>query len=309
MENASKALLIAGAILILIILISLLLVVRNNITSFNASQDELQMTTDRAKFNEQFTRYNRDDVEGYELISLVNKVIDYNEKVSNKSYEGNNFQAEAISLAVTLWKDNTERDNVVTNLLTFDNTLRLFKKGKLVETKKTLNNDPNLETNLDKILDDVKSIKTNCSKIDVLTKKINSIILKNLKSSPVKSSYPDTAGWSSNVNPLTDNDKEEDRKSMLGALSVYESVTNDNTFRTSQSQSTKWKQVGFYYSKMLYDNIYGGKTAGNNNKTYMLKYYEYIQFTKAKFKCTKMDYSQTTGRVINLEFEFTGKIE
>lgn len=102
MENASKALLIAGGILILIILVSLILIVRNNVTNFYASQDELQLTADRAKFNEQFTRYNRDDVEGYELISLVNKVIDYNERVSSATTEGNNNHAEPVQLKISL---------------------------------------------------------------------------------------------------------------------------------------------------------------------------------------------------------------
>lgn len=102
MENASKALLIAGGILILIILVSLILIVRNNVTNFYASQDELQMTSDKTKFNEQFTRFNRDDVEGYELISLANKVIDYNERVSSATTEGNDNHAEPIQLEISL---------------------------------------------------------------------------------------------------------------------------------------------------------------------------------------------------------------
>lgn len=47
----------------------------------------------------------------------------------------------------------------------------------------------------------------------------------------------------------------------------------------------------------------------NLNAYNMLVNYEYTQFTKAKFKCTKMEYSSTTGRVNNLEFMFTGEIE
>lgn len=112
MENASKALLIAGGILILIILVSLILIVRNNVTNFYASQDELQMTTDRAKFNEQFTRYNRDDVEGYELVSLVNKVVDYNERVSYATSGTNDNQAEPIQLKISLGSKNKINDKL-----------------------------------------------------------------------------------------------------------------------------------------------------------------------------------------------------
>ena len=129
MENASKALLIAGGVLIIIILASLILLVKANISNFYASQDELQMSTDKAKFNEEFTRFNRNDVAGYELISLANKVIDYNERISTEtsSGSGNDVQADPVKIVITLWDGSTITKDTVKLKLSNDGTLRLFK--------------------------------------------------------------------------------------------------------------------------------------------------------------------------------------
>ena len=37
-------------------------------------------------------------------------------------------------------------------------------------------------------------------------------------------------------------------------------------------------------------------------------YYEYIQFKRAHFDCTDIEYDGETGRVIGMKFEFNGKI-
>ena len=35
-------------------------------------------------------------------------------------------------------------------------------------------------------------------------------------------------------------------------------------------------------------------------------YYEYVQFKRAKFKCTGTEYDKNSGRIINMKFECTG---
>lgn len=115
MENASKALLIAGGILILIILVSLVLLVKGNISNYYASEEELKMTEDKTKFNEQFTRYNRNDVAGYELISLSNKIIDYNERLSSETSEGNDVKANPVKISIILWKGDNPSDDAKIN--------------------------------------------------------------------------------------------------------------------------------------------------------------------------------------------------
>lgn len=60
-------------------------------------------------------------------------------------------------------------------------------------------------------------------------------------------------------------------------------------------------------------NRLSGKNLGSYNEIAeyeedVLKYYEYIQFKRAVFNCTGLQYDNTTSRVNEMEFTFTGKI-
>lgn len=73
MENASKALLMAGGILIAIIIIGLLVRTFSTINQFqmsNLSEEEQQKLV---AFNEQYTKYLNQYVYGTEVASLINK--------------------------------------------------------------------------------------------------------------------------------------------------------------------------------------------------------------------------------------------
>ena len=59
MENASKALIMAGGMLLAILLVSLFLYAWSLISDYQASQDSLTEIEDTAKFNEQFAQYDR----------------------------------------------------------------------------------------------------------------------------------------------------------------------------------------------------------------------------------------------------------
>ncbi len=80
MENASKALLMAGGILIALLVLGALLLMFNQVSTYQRNQSDLEEVSQLADFNEQFTRYVRNDLNGTDLISLINKVVDYNLK-------------------------------------------------------------------------------------------------------------------------------------------------------------------------------------------------------------------------------------
>ena len=81
MENASKALIIAGAILLAILIISLGLVVynqaKNTIGNINLSQQE------KEAFNSKFSSYQGDKVAGAQVNSLFQTVISSNQAESD----------------------------------------------------------------------------------------------------------------------------------------------------------------------------------------------------------------------------------
>ncbi len=107
MENASKALLMAGGMLLAILIFTLLIYAWNLFSDYQSSGDKLANIENTAKFNQQFTNYDRDDVQGYELISLVNQVVDYNER---KSTEGRNDEKyNPITIEINLVNDDNRK--------------------------------------------------------------------------------------------------------------------------------------------------------------------------------------------------------
>lgn len=122
MENASKALLIAGGALISILVITLFLYAFGKISEYQTYKEELFNVEDLAKFNEQFTVYDRKDLKGSDVLSLINKVIDYNEKYTTKGTNSTDSYTP-INLKISFL------NNGDTLKLTYDDKTRLFQSG------------------------------------------------------------------------------------------------------------------------------------------------------------------------------------
>ena len=82
MENASKALIIAGSILIALMIIGAVLLMFNSLSNYQNIQDKDTKEAQIVKFNNQYETYNRDNVRGSDLYSLLNRVADYNRRKS-----------------------------------------------------------------------------------------------------------------------------------------------------------------------------------------------------------------------------------
>lgn len=305
MENASKALLIAGGMLILIVLVSIILLVKANVENYYASENELEMIADTTKFNEQFTRFNRNDVQGYELISLVNKVVDYNERISEASASGNDSQATPIQLTISLASEAE-----IKNKFAYDKDIGafLFRNVNLVvkeNSQKAINYKT--ATELSKIVSEIESMERSSKNISILAKKINNIVLDsnylNRYCKPtVKADGKVSWDWEpSSSSSINGDQQKKDIIKMYNAILEYQKAVGNNTkYSVDKSAVEKYQYssvAGLY--KMMIDE----------NATNMYKYYEYVQFKKAVFKCTKLNYDESTGKVDELEFVFTGKIE
>lgn len=89
MENASKALIFAGTILISLIVISALVFAYRDLTSVKRQETENQKVEEIAEFNKSFESYEK-DLNGTQMFSLANKIADYNTKYvvnMNEGYE------------------------------------------------------------------------------------------------------------------------------------------------------------------------------------------------------------------------------
>lgn len=81
MENASKALLIAGGILLSLLILSLLVMLLSSISSSKLTEEEKLAAKELKEFNDQWEAYNKKVLYGTDLISVVNKAIDNNKKM------------------------------------------------------------------------------------------------------------------------------------------------------------------------------------------------------------------------------------
>lgn len=78
MENATKALLIAGSVLVVILLIAMGLRIFNSTNGTTKSAEETMDATEIATFNSQFLSYNRNNVRKSDALTLFNKIISSN---------------------------------------------------------------------------------------------------------------------------------------------------------------------------------------------------------------------------------------
>ena len=98
MENASKALIMAGSVLIALIIISLLVAFFGQLRNLQNTTDDVEKEEQVYEFNKQYDVYAR-NVYGSELLSLANKIIDYNKT------ESENDGYTKIELYITIKND------------------------------------------------------------------------------------------------------------------------------------------------------------------------------------------------------------
>lgn len=80
MENASKALLMAGGILIAILVIGVVIYMFNSSSFLFKSSEDIERAEQIEAFNREYEAYNRKLMRGTDIISIINKVNSNNEK-------------------------------------------------------------------------------------------------------------------------------------------------------------------------------------------------------------------------------------
>ena len=87
MENASKALVIAGGVIIAVMILATLLYASKTWNIIPQAEDTTLAQKQLMAFNQQYESYARDALYGVDLISILNKAIDNNEKYNVKPGE------------------------------------------------------------------------------------------------------------------------------------------------------------------------------------------------------------------------------
>ena len=89
MENASKALLMAGGVLISLLVIGALVLLFSNLQDYQTKTNASAVQAEIANFNNQFEPYNKKDLTLMELKSVYNKIISNNEKYPEYAIDSN----------------------------------------------------------------------------------------------------------------------------------------------------------------------------------------------------------------------------
>ena len=83
MENASKALLIAGGVLIAILILSVLVVTINIINSNQKAKEQALVTEQLVEFNQKWEAYNKKALYGTDIITLMKMAIENNNNMES----------------------------------------------------------------------------------------------------------------------------------------------------------------------------------------------------------------------------------
>ena len=253
MENASKALIMAGGMLLAILIISLLVYAWSLFSKYQSSKDSLSDIEDTAKFNEQFSNYDRDDVQGYELISLVNKIIDYNYRKSNDAEAKSNDKYSPIKITIDFRSD----DNMKKLSYNSNNTLFTSSNFKYTQSQDGQTTKNPLESII-KTATDLENDWGGSDNATKIAKGIKAIFLENTPTPPSENQKIDAVKkWnysSSKKYPLTlegYNKMNSDQKA--NAYKYYEYVQFKKAVFKSDSSSLKYDNVTGRITEMVFN--------------------------------------------------------
>ena len=80
MENATKALEMAGSLLIGVLLLGCLLFAYTRMSELKDTEHKVEVSEQAKDFNQDYETYNRNNLYGSDLFSLANQIEDYNKK-------------------------------------------------------------------------------------------------------------------------------------------------------------------------------------------------------------------------------------
>ena len=130
MENATKALEMAGSLLIGVLLLGCLLFAYTKMTELKDTEHKVEVSQQAQDFNQDYEAYNRNNLYGSEILSLANYVEDYNIRQSDLK----GYKAISLNIYIKAISDAT-----------------YFKKEKYTDYKELVNSFKNLEKEVNRL--------------------------------------------------------------------------------------------------------------------------------------------------------------
>lgn len=193
MENASKALLMAGGVLIALMVIAALLLMFNSLSSYQETGTQDTREAQVVEFNNQYETYLRDNVRGSEMISLMNRINDYNTRKGDNSDE--QYQEMQISISginVENLKYDQDDTKIIKSSYTQNDIGELLEIVKKLETTYQSKYITSLSTNISNIMNSTMDLNVNKSKGQLEAEKI---LKKELTTSEYNKVKEDTSKY------------------------------------------------------------------------------------------------------------------
>ena len=176
MENASKALIMAGSVLIALIVIGAFILMLTNLNDYQEKNDTTLQQQQIVEFNNQFSTYDRTGLRGTDMLSLMNRIIDYN---SRKTTEDIGFQKMKITIKgldsniLQSLRYETSGNNLLIkkNTYTQDNLSEIVTKPQELERKYQKKYITQLVSNISKFMDIYNSSLSINQKIQEINEK------------------------------------------------------------------------------------------------------------------------------------------
>lgn len=164
MENASKALIMAGGILIGVMILSIAAYLIVEFGGASSQMYEQMSETDISQFNSQFTKYEgRTDLRAHDIVSIANLAKNNNIKYYGDDWKNHSGETYYIQVKVKLidrWAGGmTDRDYNTYNKDDFEKIDKYDRFLKKYSLKSDNINSVNFECKIEKINDDTKLVQ------------------------------------------------------------------------------------------------------------------------------------------------------
>jgi len=273
MENAVKALLIAAGMFLIILIVSALVVFYNQISDYYTQKHETALIGQTQKFNSRFENFNRKNIRGSDLISLMNRIIDYN--ATESYFVGTGY--ERIKVTIELggneilkqFKYETENSVEINSYLSSGTITNIDDNDTDWENDKKLVKITNTPSDLCQEAKNYGVNNLTDTKLQKLATGVANIMVSETENS----------SWDI-YNRLK---RAELIERILGKV-VDINSTNGKTIPGSDSERY----------------ITGVKKVTS-------QYYQYMQFKRAYFDCTEMIFDPETKRIVEMKFQLQTK--
>lgn len=245
MENASKALIMAGSVLIALMILGALLLMFNNLNNYQNTESQNTREAQVVEFNNQYETYNRNNVRGSDLCSLLNRVADYNRR---KSTEGTGKNDEGQYLAY-------EPMTIEFDFLGKRDQLKVGEKNNLITQEKY--SQSNTENQFEKDIS---------LKISTIEKNYGTDVIQKLATSVSKIYVDENASYKTKMNAVLAYNSIKGKKLSIENGSINQSIKEIN--ESKNDVYTYYEYMQFKRAYFNCESVEYSKKTGRITKMY-----------------------------------------